>query len=1688
MSLVLRVTQPPPNPSSDTAKPLPKQDHLYTVTFAHNGTSASFAPVGGGLGASVNVAPSPRASISFPATRGATGPEYTVPCAGHISEVTEDEEEKKANCVQGLSATLKKIGELAAKRHSVFVINRGSSSTRSHVFFEKLVSDVVAAITPAADRALQLVADELAKEKQMERLMRSADAPTMPEAPSGTAPSKTPCTPQNCTPGATPQPPGEDGKKPAVPLLDIAAFQAAATTNNKTWRSLASMTSSPKSRFLIFTGAFTEPLLPPTKENLLTSRRFVAHPPPDRSATARKEKSSASPQHTNPRSRQAVDQLQRRASIRHLQSILDHQDGDDAPFLKNNGWARPLPYIFFNGAQSYLQLPGVPGFESILKQFSFDFWMMTASKIFAGKQTILQVCEGHSPDIGMQFHLGLNWYGEATECLRLFIRDTTNKVFEAVIPLTDPRLTAGDTFHHYLFNMNNLADGALEVLINGKASDRIKILQSEHPATFNAWASRINVGGFLDESDNILHPFRGSIMELRFSKPDAQGIRVPIVRWPLIPDPARGEQQQLTEATKSIEDGNVAVLRMLEVRSCDPPMCSPVFDGKQTIVSLGNLGPVGMFLHHFSVEMRFRTNITSRCMSLIGITDSQQKQLEMGIILNAEPTLTQERYKYRELNITFLLTDMSGRVLSAIARGTERHNVMDGNWHTISWKVVDAETNKLEVRIDGAFQDVLITIKDGPRTFGPLRDWVAVGAHNIRSWKIKNVFQGQIKSFALGVRGESIVQLNFDDGPGAVLAYDSTKHGLHATYRSAITGQAMKHSMIWTESSEVQPAAAEASPGGPTEDESGAEGVLIHRNNRVKYAVLCVDVVPVGGKMAEILTDVLHESIPVEIEQIRPLTCKRIPAAEKEEAVWASIPSTCFVDVESILAMKDEVLSVLRKQLAARENPGHLLYVCAIGDCMVSLLDLHGPILSSAASYNANMMRWQAPVCTCGVDKRRTAALNNVIAALEKCLVDVSSSPNITRRLGPVAVGPSYYAENLIQVLDAHGLPSLSARLLHGMLLNPYLGIAFWTVHSISTTPSEDDSAAVAVFQNALHKTATPRAATLIQRNWRGLCARVRVKKLFEEREQRLREVEEIREMRRTDPRLLPKQTMHALIISCLEYDGTSVHSIPAGDVNAVAQAFEKQGYTVTRIANPSKQQILAALQSRESNSLNFVYIVGYGGRIRLRNPDHSAFERLEWISFESASRQDVVSAEASEFRVVRAEYVAEHSRLKAEKQPKAVVQKPGSRGRRAPVTRQAAVLPTAQASDETGRFLEELQRHETEVRAVQIARECDAELSAIVAEFKSVMQATVDFCERWASSATPPLLVTHELTSIEPTPEAIVTLDDIAQIVLQKPKAPLGTQTVLAVDLHPLGCSDAGWCYLGCSTGHEFSIPLKPSQRGVLSWSLCKALLGHAPTLPAKGADVLLSSHVDCGPNERDWRSFAHYVVSKVLRDVDHPNPQKELSKLCADVPYVGDVVPLRKIIATPELREKQRKDGELRRVGGSVHLAIATSSVTLDLSTDLRGLLPDLVIADVIPLPQLLLTLRDGNRNVDALRLQQIHFEATSAAVHGVCVECTLSERGIEISCSSPDRTKLNQSLSSIANKAPFWRFPLRPCSVAAVHGTFTQAVEVVGVEALYMARGTTTFRKWKRTQRLRNVHPNLSNTVRILDCVME
>ena len=74
----------------------------------------------------------------------------------------------------------------------------------------------------------------------------------------------------------------------------------------------------------------------------------------------------------------------------------------------------------------------------------------------------------------------------------------------------------------------------------------------------------------------------------------------------------------------------------------------------------------------------------------------------------------------------------------------------DGQWHTLLWRVHDAESHKMEAKADGRVHDAVVSVREGP-----LHERFAIGAHNLPGWRVRDVFEGSIDWCALVVRGDT---------------------------------------------------------------------------------------------------------------------------------------------------------------------------------------------------------------------------------------------------------------------------------------------------------------------------------------------------------------------------------------------------------------------------------------------------------------------------------------------------------------------------------------------------------------------------------------------------------------------------------------------------------------------------------------------------------------------------------------------------------------------------------------------------------------------------------------------------------------------------------------------------------------------------------------------------------------------
>jgi len=1405
--------------------------------------------------------------------------------------------------------------------------------TASEHYFPQLVDAVLHSITPATDRALQIVADEAAKEKQMSRLRQAGsgggNSPTNAADDTTAAVAATPskglggqrgstvglltasaennadcgadgaATPAAAADGttnnlssqqlsATPRGDATKGLSPALALaLKAAASRGEApsapnsarshyrgsysnTTNNTTFNSTAAdgrpaTAGAASSSHHVSTFGSSTGLLPASPRfTIYSANANYALPvhehgrtleveglPPSRFShhNQKRRKSGFAPrvgfdghdesdddddddeEKAKKKGLKRTASLRRKSSMRALAEFeakrptkdggsgADNRSGggdssSPAP-LAANGWSSEMNIFEFDGLRSYLQLPTVPDLDNLIKSFAVDFWFLTDCRMADGRRTLLQIGDQNNSgrhEVGMQLHIGLNWYPDMDEGIRLYIRDASNRVCEVHIPFstvsTGPSILEGNEPHHVRIHVINLEESYIHAFIDGEAVENLKFLQTERAATFSTWTGQLFIGGVPSgeggiqiQQQEVLNPLRGSLFELRFwrgegnfysaNSPFATGAggvagtsggfgfggnmgastianngnaamlagsmmgggkgftaaemklqeklqsSEPWVRWPLINPPtaaadaaddngdgivstprlgssggrgggrAGSAQLLMQEATRRVPADHLEVRNELSVIRRYNPRVSPVFDGASTVINMGTMSCLGDFLNHFEMEFVFRTTETKKCMSLMGFTDSQHKMSEVGVVLNAEPVMGKERYRHHDYTITFYMIDCSGRCLSAFIRGSERNNVMDGRWHTLRIKVVDAEQCAVEARIDGLTRETIKVVRESPRTFLALKDWVCVGGHNDRGNKVTNIFVGQISHVNFLIRGEDFATLDFTEGPGSTISLDQSGRRNHGLFLNPQTNRNKKHSMEWGLIFDP-PAASPSSPHGIAGSHNGGaaggaitsnstnvfdtilatqqalygadvvEGfAVMHRNNAVSVAVIqfgaAVDAE--SGKASEVMFDLIHNSQISDLEQCYGAMSE----VDRGFGSWLTIPEENYAEVNNAQRLRETVSYALRHSTVRAATMRHTLVVVRIGDAHISLLDVSGPHyqgsmdgqpvtttlmapanaahnasgrgganaaaaaavltpptsllhshVNTSISFDRQLLKWVPhAVATNGDVNKKMLVVNDQTAGLWRTMRELTAVPNIVLKLGPRNQPHNKVTSaELLHALQDAGTRWRLAMAVQHLLMNAYLRTNVHFVCSVSVNATSSDVESIVAPQRALSDCAMERAAIFIQRIWRRKLAMLLVQRLTERQRIRRLHVEEVINLRKTNPLVLAKKALKALVITLHEFSqNPCFEPLDPTVPDEVIAALGRQGYVIEHLRNPTKAQLAKALgpATMHPDSSHFVYIHGYGGYVRQRAAPPLFIHRLDLSMEEEAGREEVM-------------------------------------------------------------------------------------------------------------------------------------------------------------------------------------------------------------------------------------------------------------------------------------------------------------------------------------------------------------------------------------------------------------------------------------------------------------------------------
>jgi hypothetical protein len=1637
MVLIVRIVDPPVDPTQTLA--LKNDRGMYKVGI--DGHTAVFFPA-------EQKEPPPAASREQPRLHEkGRGNIYTTPCAGIIDDGAPDGSTASAISEESFQTLLQKVHASVLERRNVTIVNRGSPSTDKGVFYQELVNAVVNTIAAPAERALQIVADEIAKEKQMQRLLQS-------EEDSSAAQIQAPKPP-------APRHDGTSPKRQALALSHTLMQRMNALGEAKncspqkagSLRLTSTVTSRGSSaaimpRFTLLAGSYDDALVPPHVAVPLTPKAFTARPPP------RAEETGSLTASRNNGKRPGTQSTQKSSKDILAKVALSASEGAEPTVIHNNGWDEDLKFYYFNGLSSVMILPPIPRLEEAVKSFTVDFWIKTDCRLSDGKRLIAQMMEGSRPEVGMLMSIGLNWHMEHEESIRLFIRDAGNRSMECLIPVAN--VLGTNEFHHITIQIKNIDDGKVEAFIDNEKVDRVKYLVQEHPTTFNVWRHRLSIGGSIDDTQHVVHSIRGSICEFRLWRNDQ---KAPLVRWPLV-----GENNgRVIEATHTIDEDQKQEL--LDVRqTVEPkPLVCPYFD-ENLVVNLGSMGLLGELLDSWSVTVTFKTSVTNRSMSLIGITDGQQKMSEFGIVLNAEPVLSKEKFRYHEFHATFFLVDCWGQTCSALLRGSDRQSLVDNNWHTLSWRVVDSETNRFEVKVDGTTQDLLMVYRDGPKNFCTFRDWVCLGGHNVRGWKVKNVFQGRIKGCSFAVGQEPYSSISMNEGPGASVLIDRSGHRNHGLLISPAGKDPRRHDIYWSPCALSHKAQEEGV-------HELAPNVVLHKNNNVGFAALQFGPqFDKDGVIHEVITDLTNNK-PVDI----------VPSSSDPMwGTWNELPVSAFHNVETCAQLKDNIHTLIKHR--DPRSTEYLLLVIKVGDCAVSLLDMAGPFIPPNATFDVNMMKWKYALAIAGSKGRRTQHLNGMMHGVDKLLLELSTSPQLILKIGPQNLqNKKITSEQFVASLKACGIPWKLPAALHSLILHDTSNTSLHCVANVMRTVNEEEATSVALLHKNIQTSSQDAASIMIQRNWRCNLARKRVVKLEEERTIRKQRVEEIMALRRTNPLVQAKKAMRALVITCHEFSSEIIQPITSNNPNDLIESLRSQGYNVEHVRNPSRSQFVKAISSVEADSNNFVYISAYGGQLYIRELPPFSLYVLSFGITESSFREELALESGRRFRQIINEFYLDLGHMLQAKlsKTKKTTSKNANQTHQAQQQRQL---------EETFRVLkEELTKEESEARAKFLMRDYESQCSLITTEMRNVLSATNEFESFYRSKANQStFIVPSDCKRVELFPDDVFNVDDVLSRVLHKQMPPMGLQCVVAVDIVGLTPMLRGSAYLACSTGHTVSFTYSPQQRHILSWYITKALQGAAPRVPLKTKDHILQGAVETPETQRDWRSFATYVCNRTQQACSATVPLRAVhDALAKELPYVADVIPIRMLSSeAAEIYERARRERESKRLNCACVFAVDSSKLFSDIGAELRPYLQAVTVNEVLPPILVSLIFLNANSGIDGARMELVRAEVEKCVTGDLKFTLTPTNSGVQVhfnTATPADKVRLQQSINLITSRSLSWRFQ------TALFAS-RPFVEVERVEVYFTIKASGTYQKFRQIQKLRNEAPLPFPTMRFVDCYAE
>ncbi|CBH18407.1 hypothetical protein, conserved [Trypanosoma brucei gambiense DAL972] len=1562
-------------------------------------------------------------------TDASAGSFFLMPFDGIMDASVEEGASSSSEEWNTLEVLMSDVSSRVASRENVTIINRGVNAEK---FLEKVLRVIQKAVERSAENAMHIVADGIAKEKQMQRLLQLENEVNKPHSRDVVRKLA-------------------DGDKNTKATIRLSA---------KLTRSLKALVKEHKfllgprgkatERFTILTATHRGELIPPcTKGSCLGCRSpyQAAHSRFDSATTSLRRLREGG------RSSQQSARLKRKSTLIALENLESDVNQEPIRPLKGNGWGDEMQYFVFDGASSFIALPGIPKFEDVIKSFKVDFWFKKNPEWTAPKATLIHIDDGRL-DVGQLFEISWVQREDVSEGICIYIRDGTNRVLDCLLPVALNQSPGGTTsFHHFVLHVQSLEESKLNCIFDGTVV-QLTIVQQENPIFFNAWPHRLYVGGHLDETNAVRNVFSGSICEVRFGVQDVDGYR-PLVRWPLM---ASDEKQQ--EMTRTIPPEQLGMLKGVEPGCGPPPSCAPHLDGN-LVVNLGTLGILGDLLHNWTVEIRFKTDVDNRVMSLLGVTDKQCRMQGFGIVFNAEPAFGRERYRFHEYNITLYLVDSLGACCSALLRGNEHTNFMDGQWHTLVWKCIDSEANAYSVKVDGTPQELFYLVREGPGKFIPFDDWICLGGHNVRSYRVQCPFYGEISRCFISARGVPLATLVMNEGPGSYVLQDSSGRCNHGLLISEKTCAIRRHDVFW------YPYLEETHEEG--QDTTAQDEVFIHMNNAVSLAaVVFTCEFSQSGVVREVPYDVLAGA-SVELRVVEQHICDARP----EWKTWRALPESCFRHVETLVQFEE----IVNEALSLEKPVGHFMFVIRIGDCHVTLLNLHGPVLPPDATFNQSMLRWQYAYAVAGTKGRREIMLNHMINSVDSVLLSDTLKPFTTWKLGPITVsGKSIVTEDLVRSLQNSGKPWLLSAVLHNHLLNAEFGSSLHIIHHISGRATADEAASIALFNRRLYIATYERAAVLIQRNWRAQMGRMEALRLANEKQVQERRVEEIAVLR-ANPLLKARERLSALLISLHDIEAESIPSIN-DNLEELSSMLRRQGYEVTHLLNPERVAITKSIAELDQNATSFVYVSGYGGRMEIRQPILVSLHSLHISISEGSQRAHIDLERGLGYRQMIQNFRETMPQPKARKSKKKQVVIMSKKA-----TQEAEMA--ARQRDEMFRWaVAETEDEEANLRMACEA-EYDTEVLMIIREIKLAIESTEEYERLYRQNeAGMNFILPCENLFVNPYANTLCEVGELMQLIFQRHMTPVGLQRVVAFDLEPITPMTCGFACLASSTGNTLRFPYKPQQRRVFTDILKKAFDGRLPRVSAHTKAAILRGGIETTAEQRDWRSLATYVVSQMQSVVDEETYAAARKELDRELPFTAELIPIHTCPLDSDARDKLRRERDSKEVHVVMRFAVGSAVVQPDMFSVFKN-----ILVQAGPLKEILFkrtiyfVLTQNNKGIDGIVMEAVESEVEKCRPQecNVGIRLTACAAGVRVNFEDDDpaqKQNITHWVNAIVMRCLSWRLPVNP-----LFGYRT--LDVDHVAYLYEVKCTCSVRKFRRLQKQQHKEPIPIPYVRFMEC---